>query len=98
MEVINLELKIDQLELSESASDLFVQKVVFEIKPVLENVAKQLKQKEWLSLGEACEYIGVSRSTLNTHFIERGLQVSKIQQVKRISKKDIDDFLNNNKI
>lgn len=93
-----MELKIDQLELSEQASDLFIQKVVGEIKPALEVVAKELKQKEWLSLGEACEYIGVSRSTLTSHFIAKGLPVSKIQQVKRISKTDIDNFLNENKI
>lgn len=93
-----MELKIDQLSLSEQASDLFVDKVIEKIKPSLELVAKQLKQREWLNLQEACEYIGVSRSTLTTHFIERGLPVSKIQQVKRISKKDIDDFLNKNKI
>ena len=93
-----MELKIDQLELSEQASDLFIQKVVGEIKPALEVVAKELKQKEWLSLGEACEYIGVSRSTFTSHFIGKGLPVSKIQQVKRVSKTDIDIFLNENKI
>lgn len=93
-----MELKIGQLELSEQASDLFIQKVVSEIKPALEVVAKELKQKEWLSLEESCSYIGISRSTLRTHFIERGLPVVKIQQVKRISKTDIDNFLNENKI
>lgn len=92
-----MELKIDQLELSEQASDLFIQKVIGEIRPALEVVAKELKQKEWLSLGEACEYIGISRNTLTSHFLERGLPVSKIQQVKRISKTDIDIFLNENK-
>lgn len=93
-----MELKIDQLELSEQASDLFVKKVVDEIKPALEIVAKELKQKEWLSIGEAADYASVSRSTFTSHFIKKGLPISKIQQVKRVSKKDIDAFLNENKI
>lgn len=92
-----MELKIDQLKLTEQASDLFIKKVIGEIKPALEIAAKELKQREWLSLAEACEYIGVSRGTLASHFIAKGLPVSKIQQVKRISKKDIDIFLNENK-
>lgn len=93
-----MELKIDHIELSQHASNLFVSRVINEIKPSLEAIAKQLIQKEWLSLGEAAEYIGVSRSTLATHFVNKGLAVSKIQQVKRISKKDIDEFLNENRI
>lgn len=93
-----MELKIDQLELSEEASNLFIKKVVGEIRPALEVVAKELKQKEWMSIGEASEYVGVSRSTFTSHFINRGLLVSKIQQVKRISKTDLDNFLNENKI
>ena len=93
-----MELKIDQLELSEKASDLFVKQVINEIKPALEIIAKELMHKEWMSIGEASEYASVSRSTFTSHFIGRGLPVSKIQQVKRISKTDLDNFLNENKI
>ena len=49
-----MELKIDQLELSEQASDLFIQKVVGEIKPALEVVAKELKQKESIKNYKLC--------------------------------------------
>lgn len=93
-----MELKIDQIVLSEEASNNIVDGVSEKIEPTLKLMMDNMKQKEWMSLGEACDYIGISRSTLTTHFIEKGLPVCKIQQVKRISKKDIDDFLNENKI
>lgn len=93
-----MELKIDQIILSKEASSNIVDGVTEKIEPTLKFMIDKMKQKEWMSIGEACDYVNVSRSTFTSHFIGRGLPVSKIQQVKRVSKTDIDNFLNENKI
>ncbi|WP_042476493.1 helix-turn-helix domain-containing protein [Bacillus ndiopicus] len=50
--------------------------------------------KEWFSLAEAATYIGVSHNTLNK-FRTMGLKVCEIDGIKRVSKKEIDSFLEN---
>lgn len=56
----------------------------------------KVSQKEWLSLNEAAEYIGIAPNTLKK-FREMGLPVSEIEgtSVKRISRTAIDQFMNN---
>lgn len=48
--------------------------------------------KEWMSIKEACDYIGVAYNTF-TKYRERGLKVCEIEGVKRVSKTEIDNFL-----
>lgn len=48
--------------------------------------------KEWMSLAEAAKYAGVSHNTF-TKFREMGLKVCQIEGVKRVSRKEIDNFL-----
>lgn len=47
---------------------------------------------EWLSLKEAAKYAGVSYNTF-IKFRNRGLKVCEIDGIKRVSKKEIDRFL-----
>lgn len=49
-------------------------------------------RSEWMSLKEAAEYVGVSYNTL-CKFREMGLKVSEVNGVKRVSRKEIDHFL-----
>ena len=49
--------------------------------------------KEWMNIKEACDYIGVSYNTF-TKYRELGLKVSEIDGIKRVSKAEIDNFLN----
>lgn len=56
---------------------------------------ERLATKEWLSVKEACEYIGVSFNTF-AKFREKGLPVCEIDGIKRVSKRSIDEFLKNN--
>lgn len=65
---------------------------------VLENAINELKQnqhstKEWMNLKEGSIYAGVAVNTFNK-FILRGLRISVIGAVKRVSKTEIDNFLN----
>lgn len=47
---------------------------------------------EWMSLKEAAKYAGVSHNTF-VKFRVMGLRVSEIEGVKRVSRKEIDQFL-----
>ncbi|MBO1143369.1 helix-turn-helix domain-containing protein [Enterococcus casseliflavus] len=50
-------------------------------------------QTGWLSLKQACEYVAVSRGTLEKWISEYGLSVSVIEGTKRIKKSDLDEFM-----
>lgn len=69
-----------------------------DLKSIMEVVLKQVIQehklvtKEWFSLKEAAQYIGVSTNTL-TKYREMGLKVFVIEGVSRVSRKEIDRFL-----
>ncbi len=72
------------------------------IEELIVNVVKQTLQtakqtfviSEWMSLKEGAKYAGVSYNTF-MKFRVRGLKVSEIDGVKRVSRKQIDQFLEN---
>ena len=47
--------------------------------------------KEWMNCKEACTYMGISYNTF-IKYRGLGLKVCEIEGVKRVSKKDIDEF------
>lgn len=47
---------------------------------------------EWLSINDAAKYVGVSINTFKT-FRDMGLPIVEIGKIKRVSKKEIDSFL-----
>ena len=69
-------------------------KLLKEIEHSLANLSNQLQQ-EWLSLTEATKYVGVSYNTF-IKFRHMGLKVCEIEGIKRVSRKEIDRFLENN--
>lgn len=71
------------------------QVVLSATKEAIEHSQKQLASKEWFSIGEACEYIGVSFNTFSK-FRTMGLPVAEVDKIKRVSKKQIDLFLQKN--
>lgn len=48
---------------------------------------------EWMNLEDTCDYLGVSRSTLNTWITKEGFPVSIVRNVKRCNKKQVDEWL-----
>lgn len=48
--------------------------------------------REWLSLKEAAKYAGVSYNTF-IKFRLRGLKICEVEGIKRVSRKEIDRFL-----
>ena len=69
-----------------------------DLKSIMEVAMKEvfreykLTTKEWFSLKEAAEYIGVSVNTLSK-YRKMGLKVFVNEGVSRISRKEIDRFL-----
>lgn len=51
-----------------------------------------LRPKEWMTLAEAAKYANVSNNTL-VKFRLMGLKVTEIGQVKRVSRDELDTFL-----
>lgn len=47
--------------------------------------------KEWMNFKEACEYMGVAHNTF-TKYRSLGLKTCEVEGVKRVSKKEIDEF------
>lgn len=64
-------------------------------KEALETSKQQLVAKEWMSIQEACKYANVSNVTFQK-FRVLGLRIAEIDGIKRVSKKEIDRFLENN--
>lgn len=50
--------------------------------------------KEWMSLKEGAAYAGVSYNSF-MKFRTMGLEICEIDGIKRVSKKEIDNFLHN---
>lgn len=71
------------------------------LKTIMEGVISEmaadfkLNQKEWLSLNEAAEYIGVAPNTIKKMRMQ-GLPICEIDgtSVKRVSRTAIDEFMN----
>lgn len=74
------ELKMMVLEAAKSAMELYKNSLV---------------SKEWFSLREAQDYIGVSNVTFSK-FRTMGLKVMEVDSVKRVSKKELDRFMEEN--
>ena len=51
--------------------------------------------EEWMNLKTAAKYLGVSENTLYK-FRVRGLKILEIDNVKRVSKSDLDRFIKKN--
>ncbi|WP_342567762.1 helix-turn-helix domain-containing protein [Psychrobacillus sp. FSL K6-4046] len=51
--------------------------------------------REWMTLAEAAKYAGVSNNTFSK-FRLLGLKVSHVEGIKRVSRKEIDNFLEKN--
>ncbi|ACA38108.1 MULTISPECIES: helix-turn-helix domain-containing protein [Lysinibacillus] len=69
-----------------------IQKIEDVILKTLNSALNNGLVKEWLSLSEAAKYIGVSYNTF-IKFRHMGLKVCEIDGIKRVSRKEIDSFL-----
>lgn len=52
---------------------------------------------EYLNFKEACQILGLKSYNSLYAYIKQGLPVIEVGKSKRISKKDLDDFMNKNR-
>lgn len=57
-------------------------------------IEKQIQPKEWFTIKEGAAYAGVCYNTF-VKFRDMGLKVAEIEGTKRVSRKEIDTFLEN---
>ena len=55
-------------------------------------------RSEWLTYRQAMDYLQIKSYTTLYKFIAKGLKVSEIGNVKRISKTSLNDFMQKNSI
>ena len=55
-------------------------------------IKKKIDFKDWMSISEASKYVGVSYNTFSK-FRLMGLKICEIDGIKRVSKKEINSFL-----
>lgn len=70
------------------------------IEEMIVRFANQTSQKhtvptEWMTLANGAKYAGVSYNSF-VKFREMGLKVSQVEGIKRVSRTEIDKFLENN--
>lgn len=66
--------------------------VLSTVKDAINTFAGQSTTKEWMSIKEGADYAGVSFNSFKK-FREMGLKVCEIDGIKRVSKAEIDNFL-----
>lgn len=77
-----------------------MEEITHTIKEILFNFEEKIEKKlamnkEWVNLRDGAAYAGVSYNTF-IKFRLMGLKVAEIDGVKRVSKTEIDNFLNKN--
>ncbi|WCH47033.1 helix-turn-helix domain-containing protein [Lysinibacillus sp. OF-1] len=70
----------------------FDQDLYKEIISMLNDILSQTITNEWLSINLAAKYVGVSYNTF-IKFRNMGLKICEIDGIKRVSRKEIDRFL-----
>ncbi|MCY9545478.1 helix-turn-helix domain-containing protein [Lysinibacillus xylanilyticus] len=70
----------------------FDQDLYKEIISMLNDILSHTITNEWLSINSAAKYVGVSYNTF-IKFRHMGLKVCEIDGIKRVSRKEIDRFL-----
>lgn len=54
---------------------------------------ENINQDRWISLQEACNYIGVKRHTVMRWIEQRGMPASKLGKLWRFKTADIDEWI-----
>lgn len=81
-----------QLEMPQNLESQLKAMILSATKEAMEINKKQIAAKDWMSIQEACKYANVSNVTFQK-FRAKGLRIAEIDGIKRVSKKEIDRFL-----
>ena len=88
-----MELKIDQLELSDKASDLLVSQVYIKLDSKIEQIVMKKTKSEWMDLETTASYLSISRGNLSKFIKELDFPVTVIDQTNRCNRKQVDKWM-----
>lgn len=88
-----MELKIDQLELSEKASEHLVSQVFEKLDSKIEQIVMKKNKSEWMDLETTANYLSISRGNLSKFIKELDFPVTVIDQTKRCNRKQVDEWM-----
>lgn len=88
-----MELKIDQLSLSEQASDNIVNQVFIKLDSKIEQIVMKKTTSEWMDLETTANYLSISRGNLSKFIKELDFPVTVIDQTKRCNRKQVDEWM-----
>lgn len=88
-----MELKIDQLELSEKASDQLINQVFIKLDSKIEQIVMKKTKSEWMDLETTANYLSISRGNLSKFIKELDFPVTIIDQTKRCNRKKVDKWM-----
>lgn len=81
-----------QLEMPQNLESQLKAMILSATREAMEINKKQIAAKDWMSIQEACKYANVSNVTFQK-FRAKGLRIAEIDGIKRVSKKEINRFL-----
>ena len=81
-----------EFNIPEALVDKITQLIISTTQNALHQKHDQVLLKEWMSLNEAAKYADVSRNTF-FKFRQMGLKVCEIDDIKRVSREEINRFL-----
>lgn len=87
-----MKLILGGLKMQQEKNKLFEGKLRELIVSTIEETLSNNTFKEWMSISEASKYASVSYNTFSK-FRAMGLKICEIDGIKRISRKEIDNFL-----
>lgn len=77
---------------SNSSKNHIEELIVNTLNKALYSSKQPFNQYEWMTLKDGAKYAGVAYNTF-IKFREKGLKISEVDGVKRVSRKEIDRFL-----
>ena len=88
-----MNLNIDQLELSEKASEQLVSQVFIKLDSKIEQIVMKKTKSEWMDLETTANYLSISRGNLSKFIKELDFPVTVIDQTKRCNRKQVDEWM-----
>ena len=88
-----MNLNIDQLELSEKASEHLVSQVFIKLDTKIEQIVMKKTKSEWMDLETTANYLSISRGNLSKFIKELDFPVTVIDQTKRCNRKQVDEWM-----
>lgn len=88
-----MNLKIDNIELSETVSEHLVSQVFTKLDSKIEQIVMKKTKSEWMDLETTASYLSISRGNLSKFIKELDFPVTVIDQTKRCNRKQVDEWM-----